>query len=566
MSLRVRGPSCMLVLGLTATLIASAVGTAEAADPRRSRQKMVELNKEALLSYDVKDWLTARELLQKALREAKLAGLEENNMTARTYVHLGAVQWAGFRDQAGAIQNFVMAKKIRPDIEMTPAIETSELKSLFEQASGEPQAEGGAASPVSPHAPSPSPPPPPVATPESLPGGDEGPNEPDVPATRSAPLMCTVPATITPNTEFTFRCSLDPGLTPELVQLHYRSPGAKSYEALAMRRTAKGWYTVTLPASETKPGALQIYFDARDESDKQLASNGQIDSPSVIAIREGGSDKAVVGRDDPMAHIKAMIKAEQYEAGLHRRRAGAIWVGVGGGRGWGYVPSGHPEWEQQVELSAMATTTGLYHLLPEIGYMVTDNFALAVQGRLEFIEQEQATYVHPDTQVRLTVAPNLENEPATKAPALFARAIGYTDISSGGNLRLLFSADLGAGYLRLPVRPTKDADVYWDPETLQYVPDYGRTIVKTDTRAVSGFLAGTTLGMVWHLSRHFALSLTGRVLTGLPNWGVVTEGALSLEVAFGGVQGSTAKSDEGDDVVTREEPVDTTDEWDVGRD
>jgi hypothetical protein len=151
--------------------------------------------------------------------------------------------------------------------------------------------------------------------------------------------------------------------------------------------------------------------------------------------------------------------------------------------------------------------------------------------------------------------------PATKAPALFARAIGYTDISSGGNLRLLFSADLGAGYLRLPVRPTQNAEVHQDPVTLEYVPDYTRTIVKTDTRAVSGFLVGGSLGMLWNLSRHFAVSLAGRVLTGFPNWGVVTEGGLSLEVAIGGAQGPETTPDE--DVVENEGKVETADEWDA---
>jgi hypothetical protein len=365
--------------------------------------------------------------------------------------------------------------------------------------------------------------------------------------------MCTVPAVIPPNEDFTFRCALDPSLTPQLVQLHFRTPGAATYYELDMRRTAKGWYLVTLPASETKPGALQIYFDARDDSGNPLATNGKAESPSVIAVRKGG--RMTIVRDDPMAHINDIIRAEQYEAGLHRRRAGAFWLGAGGGLGWGYAPGGFLEWEQQVEISALATTTGLFHVLPEVGYMVSDNFALAVQGRLEFIKQQQA--VDPDTREVVATPPNLRGSPATKALAVFGRAIGYTDISSGGNLRLLFSADLGGGYVRFPVAPVMPEKIY-DPETQSMVPNYDQAVLKTDTRAISVFLGGISLGMLWHLSRHFAVSLTGRALTGLPNCGVVTEGALSFEVAFGGVEGPTAPREESDDV------IDETDEWATG--
>ena len=243
-----------------------------------------------------------------------------------------------------------------------------------------------------------------------------------------------------------------------------------------------------------------------------------------------------------MAHINELIEAEKYEAGLHRRRSGAIWGGAGVGIGWGYVPGGYLEWEQSVKVSALTSTTGLLNLVPEIGYMVTDNFALALQGRIEFIQQEQAMYVHPVTGEVLPLAAKLRGAPATMALAAFARFIYYLDLSAGGNLRLSFSADVGGGFVRFPVRPM--AVVNYDAEKDEYVPDYDRTIARTDTRPVGMFLVGPGVGILWNLSRHFAISLDGRCFTGLPNWGAVVDGALSLHVAFGGERGLEKTSDE----------------------
>ncbi|MBN2573617.1 MAG: tetratricopeptide repeat protein [Deltaproteobacteria bacterium] len=531
-------------------------GRAEAAvDPAQSRGKMVELNKEALLSYNVKDWVTAKDLLDKALQEATLAGLEDNNMTARTYVHLGAVYWVGFQDRAKAVESFAMAKKIRSDIQLTPAIETPELKALFDSATDE--AIGGQVAPSEPQ------PATPVETDASRYVRDGGDGEPALPETMSDPLMCTVPSVVPPNRELTLRCALQPGLDARLVQVHFRTPGVEAYQALGMRRTAQGWYVATLPRSAMKPGMLQVYFDARDESDKPVASVGQTDSPSVIAVRKLGSRRRGARSDDPMAHINEMIMAEQYEAGLHRRREGAIWFGVGGGIGWGYVPGGYLEWEQNVKVSALTTTTGLFHLVPELGYMLSDNFALALQGRIGFIQQEQARYVHPLTGQELSLAASLSGAPATMAPAGFARIIGYSDLSDDGNLRISYSADIGGGFVRFPVRPV--AVVNYDSEKDEYVPDYNRTIAKTDTRPVGMFLAGAGLGFLWNLSRHFAISFDGRCFTGLPNWGAVVDGSLSLHVAFGGVHGPEVAPEEEEDVSEYERLVEeaTQESWEM---
>jgi len=52
-----------------------------------------------------------------------VAGLERRQDDRAYYLHLGAVYWVGFSGPAVALQNFSLAKKIRPDIQLTPSIE-----------------------------------------------------------------------------------------------------------------------------------------------------------------------------------------------------------------------------------------------------------------------------------------------------------------------------------------------------------------------------------------------------------------------------------------------------------
>jgi hypothetical protein len=541
-----------LTLSVSTAAIALSVGTAQAADPKKARDKMVELNKQALLSFDAKDFETARDLLTKALKEAKAAALEDDKMTARTYLHLGAVYWVGFQDQAVALQNFTLAKKIRPDIQLTPSIETPDLKSVFDMATVEAEPEPVPARPVTP--PRPTPRPTPVSpTPRFM--GDQG-GEPDLPASFSSPLLCAVPDMVPPSKEMTIRCALKPGLNAKMVQIHYRTPGVEAYQSLGMRRTAKGWYIVTLPSSVMKVGTLQVYFDARDAADNELATNGQIDSPSIIQVKKKGVAKAAeeddCPPDDPLCSYRKKKKGEEYDAGLHRRRAGAIWIGMGVGAAWGYVPAGKLEWEKNVKVSTMTTMAGRFHILPELGYMWSDDFAFAIQGRIEFIKQEQSMYQDPnDPNKKWMLTPNtaVTGSPTTMAAAGFVRAIWYTDLSSGGNFRLSYSADVGGGFIRFPVKPTKipEKNVSLDSDGKPTFADSSKIIYLTDTRPVGMFLVGGTIGLMLNVSRYFALGLDCRALTGLPNAGVVVEGQLTAQLAFGGAKGPAPTGDEEDE-------------------
>ena len=211
-------------------------------------------------SYDKENFGAAAESLTKALEVARQAKLEDDKLAARTYLHLGAVYFAGYQDRTAALHNFTLAKKIRPNIRMTPAIETPELKTLFDQATSGPA---------------------PGPTPRSV---DD--SEPDLPTTQTAPLACTTPDASPPGESLSIRCAVGPGVSANSVWMHYRALGAEAFQTLPMQRTPKGWYRANLPGHLMNGPSIQVYYNARDGREKEVATNGQIDSPSLIEIRE----------------------------------------------------------------------------------------------------------------------------------------------------------------------------------------------------------------------------------------------------------------------------------------
>jgi hypothetical protein len=527
-------------LSVSSLAIAASAGTAHAADQKKARDKIVDLNKQALLSYEAKDFEAAKELLTKALKEAKQANLEDDKMTARTYLHLGAVYFVGYQDQAVAIQNFTLAKKIRPDIQLTPSIETAELKVVFDQAVAEAEPTPTPEPTTRPSKAQPVTRPTPAATPELAGGG-----EPDLPSSMNAPLMCSTPEEAPPSKELTIRCAVKPGVNAKAVQLYLRAPGAEAYQALSMRRTAKGWWITTIPAHVMKGASIQVYYDARDGSDNEVATNGQIDSPSVIEIRKkgsssGGGGGGGVAEGDPLEKIKRQQKTEEYESGLHRRREGAIWVNAGVGSGWGYAPGGGVEWAKDdqhrpIQVGYLTATTGLITVVAEVGYMVSDDFAVSLQGRLEYISQVQKYNVTRDGQ------------PATWAPAALARGLWFFDVTSGGNFQFFGGPAAGYGYVRFPVVPgSKGTMPNPSDPTADPIPDPSKTLGKTDTRAMGALLFGPTGGLIVHLSRNFGVVLDARALMGLPNFGFAVETNLALQLAFGGKAGPVHEAEEGE--------------------
>lgn len=128
-----------LALCVGAVVLAPNWAQARGKKSKNVRDTIIDLNTKALGRYAAQDFDSALDYLATALKEAREAGLEQDKLTARTYLHLGAVYWTGFRNQEMALQSFTQAKQIRPDIQLTPSLETPELRTIFELATVEPE-------------------------------------------------------------------------------------------------------------------------------------------------------------------------------------------------------------------------------------------------------------------------------------------------------------------------------------------------------------------------------------------------------------------------------------------
>src|SRR6185436_6040018 len=147
-------------------------------------QKMIDLNRQALAAFGNKDYEGAKSALMDAVVLGKEAGLANDKMMARTYLHLGVVYVDGLKDRGKGIRYMGLALRIRPDIPMTPALVTPTVTAAFDEAKRDPQAAASGnvkaapapapkAAPAPKPAPAPAPPPPPPVakpTPPPAPG------------------------------------------------------------------------------------------------------------------------------------------------------------------------------------------------------------------------------------------------------------------------------------------------------------------------------------------------------------------------------------------------------------
>src|SRR2546423_4283867 len=141
---------------LAAAIAFGPAAEAAAQDVDAAIQRMIALNRQALTAFAANDLEAARTALIDAIRQGKEAGLGEDKMMARTYLHLGAVYIDGFKDRTRGIRFLALALRIRPDIPLTPSLVTPALQQAFDDAKKEAQNPGSASpAPLPPPEPEP---------------------------------------------------------------------------------------------------------------------------------------------------------------------------------------------------------------------------------------------------------------------------------------------------------------------------------------------------------------------------------------------------------------------------
>jgi hypothetical protein len=504
----------------------------KAADPAQS---LVELNKKALTELDTGEFDVARDSLLEAVRVAEGGALQQDKMTARTYVHLGAVTFLGFKDRRGALKYFGKAKEIRPDIQLTPSLETPALIELFAKAApgdtGEEVAKPAAKPKAAPKPVSTLP----LATPAPLPASPASaptpPKEIDIPAVLPSDLYCPLVEEGIENHEVQIRCAANPSLKADRILLYYRASGAPTYGVAAMQTGDRGWQVASIPEDQVKGESLQYYCEARDISDNIVATSGQEDMPNPIMVKPDTAGPVVArmgdGKgdgEDPIDGIKKDQENAERERYIHRRRKGAFWIGMGGGTGYGHHLASRYEWRNDAEpVKAGNRMVGTFTLYPELGYMIGDHFGLAAQVRYEYISITGSGDV-------------TRGRPANGAFSVIGRFLYYLDLGVG-NAQIQFSADFGGGdgyrFAYPPTNPRRD-DITWDPS---------KPTILTDTTRSGPLVYGGGTGFIYHFNQHIALNAEFRILAAGRHFGLIGEVFGNLQVAIGGKAPDSGRGD-----------------------
>jgi hypothetical protein len=513
-------------LGVLALVLATALPRwAAAQDQDAAVQHMIELNRKALTSFQAKDFEGAKNALVEAVTAGKNAGLADDRMMARTYLHLGAVLIDGLKDRARGIKYLVAALKIRPDINITPSLVTPSLTEAFEQAKREAQGAPPAPEPLAkapaPVAKAPAPEQPKIvaAAPPPAPAAEEkgGGDEPDLPAALPQPLYCPNPDEAPPEKRMILKCVARTDVPVARVLLFYRLPGGEKFTAVSTRRTKRGWFTGTIPEDAVTGKSVQYYFEARDAADKSIASNGRDDSPNLMLIRDGapevgeGSLVKVARRrehdeENPIEEIEREREEAERKAGMHRRHAKTFFVGLGLGSGYGWHRAAKLEYRNDLQIEAGMGFSGLLHLAPELGYQVSDDFSVSLQGRDQVIPQQGSKNSDPGN-----------GEPAKGAHSILLK---LTYALWGDNTRVLLSGigGIGEGF-RLVVAPKRSTDPTKD-------------LPRNDSiRGGPGMLGGG-LALVHHWTPRVAGLLELKTLVGMPDSAIVVDFSGAFQVSF----------------------------------
>jgi hypothetical protein len=503
-----------------------------AAQDQAAVDKLVQMNKKALEDYDTLEWDSAKRTLLEALVTGKKAGLENHPIMARTYVHLGAVYFAGLKDRNKALQSFVRALEIDPNIRLARNMSTPELEEVFADAQakaggGRDREAGGSPPPPPPgkrrrgfrmeNESAPPPPPPERSSRSESSSSDDESGEPDLPLHINA-LDCPNADETPPDRGVTVRCAVAPNLKVESVVLFYRLPGKEEFANVTMEKTPKGWFQGKIPKKAVTGKSLQFYFEGRNAAGKAIVANGGAGSPNVMLIRE---EEAAIEAEKETRSLRGRHRDNEDENPLEEREKlgprlylGRVdkskvgldtrfgkrkwWIGLGFGSGFGYAKGNG--FESRSDLQSIFQPgfawAGLGHLAIEVGYQVNPDFAVSIQTRDQLLPPESNSQFAPYV--------------ATGAHAVLARALFF---SKQAQTRFYGSLMAGGGEgIRFVIYPDSDH------------PDYRDTI-----KGGPG-LAGAGGGVYYELSKPVSLVAEVNLLAGVPNFSVSADVNFHLQV------------------------------------
>jgi hypothetical protein len=473
----------LLRLGIAALVAAGVSGTlparlARAQDPD-ALAKVRDLNKKAIDAYENLEAEEARNSLMTALQVCATEGLNRHPLKATTHLNLGVVLSGGLKQREAGVKQFRRALEIDPNIKVPKRLTSPEIQSAFdaavkEIASGAPPIDGPALGG-----------PPPASPPVT-----------SAPPAGGSPIVHTPVTDARPAEDIVIKARVDQGLRLDRVVLAYRPEGASDFLARDMEMEGAE-YVARIPEAAARGGSVAYYIEARGRGGQSLARNGSPDEPHLATLV--GADGEAVGQVD------SGDEPEDVPGGATRGVSG-LWLSLGIGAGGGYA-KGKPEvnpnyWDtatatkREIEVSSMAAAK-LMHFVPEVGYFVSPQLLLSVQGRFQYTTG--ATEVRHDN-----CKPNGVCKPATGAVAVMAKATYlFTD---SAKLRPYVSLMAGGGYIRYLVN--------LEDFLTECGPNQNEACL--DTVAGGGALIGPSAGVHYNLTKGLYLTGALSALFGLP--------------------------------------------------
>jgi hypothetical protein len=524
-----------------AVAVVSFAGDALAQD-QATIEKLVQMNKKALDDYDTLEWESAKKTLLDALVAGKKAGLDNHPVMARTYVHLGAVYITGFRNRDKAIQSFSRALEIDPAIQLSRGIATQEVNDAFAEAK---RAKGGGGSTGGEQPPPPpkkgrkgpvmesdngeKPAPPPAKKkPTTLSTSeDDEEEEKDLPVRFKAALDCPNQDEAIIDKPAVLRCAVSPNLPVSVAKMYlmYLEPKKEKYTELLMTKTPKGWWKGKIPKKSVTGTSVSYYFEGRDASGKPVVRNGEESSPNHLLVMEEDAylklKEHEFGKDVENPLDVGNKTVTENLLGHRREDIGTNvnfgnrkwWIGLGAGTGFGYAKGKGLEAVNRstdsfhnlaAEFVPGGAFAGLLHLAPEVGYQISPNVAISVEGRFQYIPQ-------PAQYSRFA---------ATGALSGLLKVMRYT---KQAQIRFFGSAIAGGGEgFRFTMYPV---DPGLHPE-LSQVQDFKDTVLG------GPIIAGAGLGMYYEATKRVAVVLEAHGLAGFPTFSFVADGNLALQINF----------------------------------
>lgn len=514
-------------------------------------RKIEDMNEAALGDLQAGKPRRAQKALQAALEEVAKQKLQQHPVAARTHMNLGVVLAAGLNQRSRAVKEMAAALAIAPNLEPPSNFRSPQVDKAFATAKAR-SGQQDAAAPVA--APAPAPAPEPVPQPEVAASEGQGtrgkrgrrrknkpaeapaaaepaappaapaepppvvPETPPASASASAEeaalpvplpetIYCPLPDRVPPGQSIAVWCGVDPGLRARGASLFVRPSDQAEFTKLPMKRSERGWYVGAIEAGLVKGSLLQFYVEAENGGGTRLAATGDAYSPNVLLVQARA-------RPVPPVLTQGALDGDEPEPDLLPTepqadpvsRAGfdwsRTWVGLQAGTGWGWHAESALEFRQDITLPSGTTGAGLVHILPELGYQLSQRWSVSLQTRHQILPNEGDTGGRP-------------GRPARAAHAALVRGIYTMPLASRWSLQGSGAIGGGEGF-RMVIDP---------------VANRGRS--GTDSIRGGPILIGAGAGLLFGVTPRFGLVAELRALLGAPDLAVLGEFNLGARYAFG---------------------------------